>query len=47
MRLANAINFNRKSGVAEGRDLRFRGPLLETRNTMLKQNCHLACPGVA
>jgi hypothetical protein len=28
------------------RDLQFRGPLLETRNTMLKQNCHLACPGV-
>ena len=27
-------------------DLRFRGPLLETRNTILKQNCHLACPGV-
>src|SRR5450631_4184855 len=23
------------------RDLQFRGPRLETRNTMLKQNCHL------
>jgi hypothetical protein len=23
------------------RDLQFRGPLLETRNTILKQNCHL------
>ena len=26
---------------APWRDLQFRGPLLETRNTMLKQNCHL------
>jgi hypothetical protein len=25
----------------EPRDLQFRGPLVETRNTMLKQNCHL------
>ena len=31
---------------AKPRDLQFRGLLLETRNTMLKQNCHLACPGV-
>jgi hypothetical protein len=23
------------------RDLQFRGPFLEIRNTMLKQNCHL------
>src|SRR5271156_4763740 len=23
------------------RDLQFRGPLVETRNSMLKQNCHL------
>jgi len=28
------------------RDLQFRGPVLETRNTILKQKCHLACPGV-
>ena len=32
--------------LGEPRDLQFRGPLLETRNPMLKQNCHLACPGV-
>jgi hypothetical protein len=38
MRLANAINLNRKSGVAERRDLRFRGPLVETQNTKRKQN---------
>ena len=30
---------------SEAVDLQFRGPLLETRNTVLKQNCHLACPG--
>ena len=29
MRSANAINVHRKSGVAEWRDLRFRGPFLE------------------
>jgi hypothetical protein len=29
MVFANATNFYRKSGVAEGRDLRFRGPFLE------------------
>ena len=34
-----AENLDRKSG--EPRDLQFRGPLLETRNTLLKQNCHL------
>ncbi len=28
------------------RDLQFRGPLLGTGNTVLKQNCHLACAGV-
>jgi hypothetical protein len=28
------------------RDLQFRGPFLEARNSILKQNCHLACPGV-
>jgi hypothetical protein len=39
MKLANATNLNRKSGGAKPtcpgvpwRDLRFRGPLLETRN---------------
>jgi hypothetical protein len=26
---------------AKPRDLQFRGPVLETRNTTLKQNCHL------
>ena len=30
---------------SEAVDLQFRGPLLETPNTVLKQNCHLACPG--
>jgi hypothetical protein len=34
------------SSRAKPRGLQFRGPLLETRNTLLKQNCHLACPGV-
>jgi hypothetical protein len=29
------------SSRAKPRDLQFRGPLLETRNTILKQNCHL------
>jgi hypothetical protein len=29
------------SSRAKPRDLRFRGPLLETRNTILKQICHL------
>ena len=32
MKFANATNFNRKSGGAKPRDLRFRGPLLEARN---------------
>ena len=32
MKLANATNLNRKSGGAKRADLRFRGPLLETRN---------------
>jgi hypothetical protein len=48
MEFANATNLNRKSGGAKPtcpgvpwRDLRFRGPLLETRNTMLKGNSHL------
>jgi hypothetical protein len=27
--------------TAKPRDLQFLGPLLETRNSMLKQNCHL------
>src|SRR5882757_4911299 len=31
---------------AERRDLRFRRPFVETLNSNLKQNCHLACPGV-
>jgi hypothetical protein len=31
---------------AKPRDLRFYEPLLETRNTIRKQNCHLACHGV-
>jgi hypothetical protein len=35
MRFANAIDINRKSGGAKPRDLRFRGPLLETRNMIL------------
>ena len=30
---------------SDARDLRFRGPLLETQNTMLKQNSHLVCSG--
>ena len=30
MKFANATNLNRKSGGAKPRDLRFRGPLLET-----------------
>ncbi len=34
------------SSRAKPRDLQFRGPVLETRNTILKQKCHLACPGV-
>jgi hypothetical protein len=38
MRFVNAIKFHRKSGGAKPRDLRFRGPLLETQNTMLKEN---------
>jgi hypothetical protein len=33
------------SSRAKPRDLRFRGPFLKTRNTMLKQDCHLACSG--
>jgi hypothetical protein len=33
------------SSRAKPRDLQFRGPLLKMRNTMLKQNCHLACRG--
>jgi hypothetical protein len=32
MKFANATNLNRKSGGAKPRDLRFRGPLLETGN---------------
>jgi hypothetical protein len=36
MRFVNAIKFDRKSGGAKPRDLQFRGPLLEERNTMLK-----------
>ena len=43
MKFANATNLNRKSGGAKPRDLRFRGPFLGTRNTMLKEHCHLAC----
>jgi hypothetical protein len=39
--MVNANTFDGKSGGAEGRDLRFRGPPLETRDTMLNQNCHL------
>ena len=42
MRFVNAIKFHRKSGGAKPRDLQLPGPLLETRTTMLKQNCHLA-----
>jgi len=36
MEFANATNLNRKSGGAKPRDLQFRGPILATRNTMLK-----------
>ena len=32
IKFANATNLNRKSGGAKPRDLRFCGPLLETRN---------------
>jgi hypothetical protein len=32
MKFANATNLNRKYGGAKPRDLRFRGPFLETRN---------------
>jgi hypothetical protein len=45
MRSASAIKFNRKSGGAKPRDLRFCGPIVEARNPMLQQNCHLACSG--
>jgi hypothetical protein len=34
------------SSRAQPRDLQFRGHFLETPNSILKQNCHLACPGV-
>jgi hypothetical protein len=34
------------SSRAKPRDLQFCGPLLETRNPVPPQNCHLACPGV-
>jgi hypothetical protein len=40
------LPFPLSSRGAKPRDLRFRGPLLEARNTIRKQNCHLACPGV-
>ncbi|MGB8539909.1 MAG: hypothetical protein WCD57_26025 [Acidobacteriaceae bacterium] len=46
MKFASATNINRKSGVAERRDLRFRGPLVGTQNPVPPQICHLACPGV-
>jgi hypothetical protein len=36
MRSANAINVHRKSGEAERRDLRFRGPFLEMFSTLAK-----------
>ena len=39
MQLTEAATLDRKSG--KPRDLQFPGPFLETRNTMLKQNCHL------
>ena len=32
MKFVNARELDRKSGGAKPRDLRFRGPLLETRN---------------
>jgi hypothetical protein len=41
MRPFNATKRHRKSGGAKPRDLRFRGPFLETRKTLLKQDCHL------
>ncbi|MGB8536589.1 MAG: hypothetical protein WCD57_09255, partial [Acidobacteriaceae bacterium] len=43
-----ALNLGQLASLSLGakpRDLQFRGPLLETRNTILNQNCHLACPG--
>ena len=40
------VRLCRLSLGAKPSDLRFRIPLLEARNTILKQNCHLACPGV-
>ena len=42
MQLAEAATFDRKSG--EPRDLRFRGPFLETRNTMHKSIVILPAP---
>jgi hypothetical protein len=34
------------SSRAKPRDLQFNGLLLVTKNTLLKRNVHLACPGV-
>jgi hypothetical protein len=34
------------SSRAKPRDLQLRGPFVETRTSILKQNCHLACPCV-
>jgi hypothetical protein len=39
MKFANATNLNRKPGGAKPRDLRFRGPLLETRNDKRGGRC--------
>ena len=39
MQLTEAATLDRKFGEVE--DVHFRRPLLGTRNTMLKQNCHL------
>jgi hypothetical protein len=41
MEFTSATKVNRKSGGAERRDLQFRGPFVEARNTVLKQDCHL------
>jgi hypothetical protein len=40
MRSVNATKFHRKSGGAKPRDLQFRGPFVETRDSILEQNCH-------
>ena len=43
MKFANATNFNRKSGVAERRDLRFYGPFMEILIFQLATASRLLC----